>query len=236
MISSQIPVSPIAVISLAEFLEEPEPDSSPSLLGNGVIARRSLNILAGEDGVGKTMFAVNLALSLAAGQPFLGFEVSGPVRVLFLEAEGNRYMFRDRVRTASKSLALPGDLPIFFSSREVDLAMNGPHFAAMLAGSAAELVVMDTDSYFYDGDENSNTEWKRFVSKPLRGVTRDRDLSFLVIQHFGKPSETRGGRNQIRGASAQSGDADTTMTLEAHRDDSTRRVLTFEKIKNGPSQ
>jgi hypothetical protein len=221
------------VLALDDFLQE-RSDPVPSLLGNGAIAKESLNVLAGEPGVGKTLLALNLALCLAAGRPFLGLHVPAPCRCLFVEAEGNRDRFRERVLTARRSLGLEEwDVPVYFPPRGVTFEI-GESLEMMIRESKAGLVLLDTIGLFHEGEENSATDWKRHVVKPLRGLIDTTGAAFLLLHHFGKPSEGRTGGHRVRGTSAIKGDVDSLLLLEPAKSGGDRRVLTFDKIKNGP--
>ncbi len=74
-------------VPFSQIVEEVYTDE-PSLLGNGFLTRGSVNLLAGEGGVGKTSLAMQLGLSLGAQIAFLGMEVKEPAGVLYLLAEG----------------------------------------------------------------------------------------------------------------------------------------------------
>lgn len=58
-----------------------------------------LTLLVGESGAGKSSVALPLALSLAGGVPFLGFEVPNPEPVLYLDLEMGEYEFGTRLQT-----------------------------------------------------------------------------------------------------------------------------------------
>jgi hypothetical protein len=222
------------VLALEDFLQE-HADPVPSLVGNGAIAKESLNVLAGEPGTGKTLLALNLVLCLAAGKSFLGLHVPVPCRCLFVEAEGNRTRFRERVLTARRSLGLneEPDIPLFFPPRAATFEI-GEGLEAMIKESGALFVVLDTVGLFHEGEENSATDWKRHVVKPLRRIIESTGAAFLLLHHFGKPSEGRTGGHRVRGTSAIKGDVDTLLLLEPAKSGADLRVLTFDKIKNGP--
>jgi hypothetical protein len=155
---------------------------------------------------------------------------------LFLAAEGNQRLFQERVATAAESLGISTEgLPLFFAERPDPFRIGGPGLRRTIKDRRPGLIFLDTVGYFYDGDENSNTDWKRFVSKPLRRLAREYQTAFFLIQHLGKPNEIREGKHRIRGGSAQSGDSDSVFTLDKSKaNPETDRVLSFEKIKNGP--
>jgi len=225
-----------ALLTLDAFLEH-EAEPAVSLWGQGLLAPETINILAGEDGVGKTALVLNLVLSLAAGREFLGFPVAKKCRVLLFTAEGNDAHLRQRIRDAAQALGLnPGELDIRICRAFELFQIGGDNLQAAVSTYQPDLVVLDTIGYFFEGEENSASDWKRHVSKPLKRLARQSKAAFLLIQHVGKPNE-RSGRHRIRGTSAQSCDPDTVMTLDRSKSDKKAgRTLSFEKARNGPDQ
>lgn len=221
------------VVSLSEFLSE-QPDIRPMIIGEGILPRSSLALLAGDSGAGKTSLAVQLALSVAAGVKFLDFEV-GQCPVLFLEAEGSRDEFRKRVVTCIRSLGLLENLPIYFHSLGTMLSIESEDddLLKMIRATEAGLVVLDTVGLFHDGEENSATEWKRSVLKPLRRLIGLTETAFLAIHHFGKPVEGKTSRHLIRGTSAMVGDVDSVFLMESAKTAESGRILKFEKLRHG---
>src|SRR5437870_8772163 len=71
----------------------------------GLIADPSVNILIGNSGLGKTPLGIALGLSVAAGRPFLGREVTKG-RVLYCDSESDRKRFHEMVHTISVALGL----------------------------------------------------------------------------------------------------------------------------------
>jgi len=55
-------------------------------------------LLYGDGGASKTTLANDFAVHLAAGDDWLGFPIPHPARVLIIEAEGPRAMFREKIR------------------------------------------------------------------------------------------------------------------------------------------
>ena len=223
-------------MTLKEFLVE-KPEPIQNLLGDGLIAAGTLNLITGESGIGKTTLAVNLSLALARGEDFLGIAgPSEPVPILFLEAEGNRDRFRERVRTACASLGVSeDDLPIHFHRRGVPLDIDTEELGLMVAETGARLVIPDPLGMFFDGDENRTQDWRRCVVKPLRRLTETMGAAFLLSDHHGKPSEFRTGRHRIRGTGSKVDDADTAITVDYGKAGEGLRVLTFVKVRNGPT-
>ena len=61
----------------------------------------------GDGGAGKTTLTIDLGLHLAAGEPWLGIRVARPIRVLVIENEGPRPLFRAKLRRKLAAWAGP---------------------------------------------------------------------------------------------------------------------------------
>ncbi|OAI56163.1 hypothetical protein AYO48_00035 [Gaiella sp. SCGC AG-212-M14] len=87
-------------VSFEAFAAVDEPGAN-ALLGDAdeaVIPENGDVMFYGDGGAGKTTLAIDLACHLAAGDPWLGLPVARPVRVLLLENEGPRPLFRQKAR------------------------------------------------------------------------------------------------------------------------------------------
>ena len=87
------------IVSLAEFVAVDEPGAEP-ILGtpdNAVIPEGGDVMVYGDGGVGKTTLCVDLACHLAAGDDWLGIPIPRPYRVLLVENEGPRPLFRRKL-------------------------------------------------------------------------------------------------------------------------------------------
>jgi hypothetical protein len=225
---------PFAAIVREEYTEE------PSLLGHSIITRGSLNLLAGESGVSKTSFAIQLSLCLAAGVNFLGMEIKTPVTVLYLLAEGNRQRTFERVLKAADEIGLDlAKLPVYgLQHRCPPYNFIDPRFERQTMDVRAGFVVADTHGYFHEGDDNSRTDWKRFVVRPLRGISARTGAAVLLLDHFNKFSgkgRKRDYRSRIAGAGNKTDDLDSVFALDWPRGEAdTYRLLDFTKLRNDP--
>lgn len=219
-------------VSITDFFGEPDLPVV-SLLGNGVLCPGTIALLAGEDSVGKTSLAVQMALNLTTASPFLGMDVPEVSPVLFLEAEGGRSNFRSRVKSAAEALGIDHDgLPLFFGPPGSVPLIETPEFKRLIKKSGAKVVMCDTHGYFHDADENSATQWKQLVTRPLRKICNDLGVTIVLFNHLVKSHEVH-GKQRIRGTGAMTGDADTVLTLDRTKKIG-QRLLTFEKLRHGP--
>jgi hypothetical protein len=110
---------PIATLtSLEDFSAVDEPGAK-ALLGtddSALLSEGADAMVRGDGGAGKTTLTVDMAFHLAAGNDWLGIPVARPLRVLLIENEGPRPMFRQKLRrkfAAWEGGALEGRLTVF---------------------------------------------------------------------------------------------------------------------------
>jgi hypothetical protein len=227
-------VTTSGVISAAEFFSEPE-DPVPSLWGDALLVPGgSYLIVGGEGGVGKTILLAGLFLRLAAGHSeFLGFKLAGEeTPVLILEAEGSRSVFRERIlRIGDAYGSNVAKLPVFFHKRGAVLSIAT--LAQMIDASGAKAVLLDPIGRFHDAEENSNTEWRRCVTKPLALLSAEFGCAFALSDHYVKPSEMRKNRYKLRGAGAKFDDCGAAMRVEYGMGGKASRVLFFDRVRDG---
>ena len=88
--------------------------SLPPELVEGLIAERSVNILVGDSGLGKTPLAVTLGVAVASGVPFLGRKVRQG-RVLYCDSETPLAEFPRMLESISQTMGLPAPPPDFWA-------------------------------------------------------------------------------------------------------------------------
>jgi len=222
----------IRPVQIGDALAEDHP--AEEWVINGLLPVRCIGLLSAEGGVGKSTLAAQICAGLSSGQGFFGFDCGTIVPTLFLEAEGSREKFVERIGVALSHLAIPArDLPLFVQPKTWRPSLNGTT-ADSIRVCGARLVVLDTIGLFQPFDENSATEFKALILGPLRRLAEETGAAFLLIHHQGKPSEMRKGRHKVRGTSAFVDDTDLAMRLEApDGDKAPRRILTFDKVRHG---
>lgn len=191
----------------------------------------------GPRGIGKTYFALSLAISLATGETFLKWKPIKAVGVLIVDGEMALTELRDRLRSL-----LPGTptapLEILsheyvYSKYEQDLNLGRKEWQELIKSYLDDrpeirVVVLDNLScLFPDVPEDTRDDW---TTKVLPFVTwlKRRGISAVYIHHSGK-----GGKQ--RGTSAREDSLDTVIALRPVPDhDATHGVqfvVTFEKSR-----
>lgn len=216
-------------------------------LVKGILGEGCFAVIAGESGSGKTFAALDMAIHIAAGWPWLGRKVR-QCGVLYIGAEGQGGLLK---RVAAWRLEHGVDetqlMPFVLYPGTVDL-VNGDAGAktvlayvdainacfASLELPAVGLVVVDTLARtFGGGDENSAQDMGKFVSscgKIQRAPDKDgkQPVAVVTVHHYGKNASAG-----MRGSSALKAAADTVIGIEGTSGET--RTMTIEKSKDGES-
>lgn len=153
-------------------------------------------MLYGDGGAGKTTLSVDLALHLGAGVDWLGHPVEKPRRVLLIEVEGSRPLFRRKLRRRLAAWAGPTlDRRVIVNSEPwgkfsfADEEMQAQLARAIFEHSIDLVIVGPLTAIGMEG-AGTIAETRLFAAQ--LALVRERSLrpvSFLVIHH-----ESKGGK------------------------------------------
>lgn len=199
----------------------------PEPLMGDTLALDSVAVLYGRPGGGKSVLALDWALSLVTGSWWLGQELTAG-NVLYALAEGVRGTGQ-RVNAWKQhnnyKSAIPDGfvwLPLAFDLREPSWA--GP-LALVAADLAPKLIVIDTLNRYAPGTDEGPADMGKiiFAADLLKRMT---GACVLIVHHSGKDS-TAGAR----GHSSLLGAVDTELELKSAEG---LLTLTVTKQKDGP--
>jgi len=215
---------------------DPEPIA---WLAEGWIARGDSCILAGEWGTGKSIAAMDLALSLATGAPWLGAVRCASCPVLYVDEENNDRNIRRRMRQLMLGRGIDAEradgLPILYLSRN-GVRLDEPEWMTathrLIDRLGAQVLILDSLVRFSGSDENSNSEVSRFFDKSIKPLMIRHDLAVVMLDHMRKPASNpkhdSDPGHRVRGASDKPGFVDELIVLEGDRAGRTR-TLRHEK-------
>jgi RecA-family ATPase len=217
------------------------------------IPDRTVTIVAGDGGGGKTTLMLQLAAALAAGCPWLGYDPD-PGRVLFVTAEDDEDEIHRRLAAIAKGFGIGlsdlADLHIVPLAGR-DAVMAAPQGkAALIAPTAVfhgllalverirpRLVVLDALADVFGGEENARAQARQFIGL-LRGLAIDHILAVVLIAHPSLSGMASGSGTS--GSTAWSNSVRARLYLERIVDDGNReidpdlRVLRVKKSNYGP--
>jgi RecA-family ATPase len=162
-----------------------------------LIPARTVTMLGGDGGVGKSTLAMQLAIATAAEQSWIGCQVCSG-RALYLSAEDDRDELHRRVNMISLHYGLAWERLaglILWSLAEQDAVLvNGSpgqpltgtdrwaELGAIVARERPTLVVLDSLADVYGGNENDRGQVRSFV-RLLRGLVAPINASLILLAH-----------------------------------------------------
>ncbi|WP_310600051.1 AAA family ATPase [Desulfobulbus sp.] len=207
------------------------PPSYEWLLGKS-LRRGCLGVIAGPPGAGKGTLAIQFAVAVAGGLPFLDtWPVPSPGPVLYLSAEDDALVIHRRAHHAL--MQLPENIRSTAAASFYGVAVHGqvhlctggrgtavtptPHLAdlrTLLEKVRPSLLILDTLARFAGIEENDNPAMTGFCGH-LEDIIADLDCNIILLHHSNKtagdcvesPDELAKALTQtaMRGASALSG-------------------------------
>ena len=205
-----------------------------SYLVNNLISEYSVNMLGGEEGCGKSLVAMNLAISIAVGaDTWLGYGIAKHGKVLYLNNELPFPTFGWRVKTMSNSLPAQGDISNLIAPRVVPvLSECWDSLNETCERENPCLIIVDALYFLHDRDENDSSEMKTLMRKIL--ALRDiHNLAVLLIHHTKKGSRhVRMHNDQMRGSNVFGGITDTVLQMRRSGVDETKRIIKPTKFRH----
>ena len=212
---------PIPLLTLDQLREQ---SKSVTWLVKHFVPAEALGVLYGATGTFKSFIGIDLALHVAHGMDWLGHKTrKGPV--LIIAAEGGTGLWRRIVAWHRERRLQWKDAPVYVIPVSVDLMHDAAlvRDAAAAVGVTPALVMVDTLSQTFSGEENSAQE--------MGGYLRELGLQFracwqcavLVVHHTGHNATER-----PRGSSALP--ANTDFMFGVFRDEK-EMLATVECVK-----
>lgn len=198
----------------------------PPMLVADLLRSKSLIAVSGEPYCGKTLFLLDLVLSLDSGAPFLNsFLPARNHRCLFIGQDAPTWDYIGGFSGLARGLGyaeMPPLTSVFILNRGLAFGQNNSTFINCVESAISlygiDVLMLDTLKSFHDLDENSNQEMDRVMSllKYLRDL---HGLTVLFTHHTAKPTTSKDGRVEIsgnyraRGASVIAGSIDQHVIL-----------------------
>ena len=165
-------------------------------------------MLAAQERAGKTWAALDLAVSVATGRPWLDhFACPNPGPVLMFLGEGGERVTVRRIEAIATAKGVDPDqladrLRLCFRVPRLAAPDAGGELAAIeaeLAGHPAALVVLDPLHLAAAGASGSNLYDMGAVLQAIQGVCQQAGSALLVVTHWNKTGDGRGA-DRISGA------------------------------------
>jgi AAA domain len=165
-----------------------------------VVPAESIGVMFGGSGTFKSFIAIDLALHVAHGLPWLG-KKTRQGKVLIVAAEGGAGLWRRIVAWHRENRLKWQDVSLWVLPVAVDLGTDAARVqdAMSALGVVPDLVVIDTLSQTFAGEENSASEVSAYLRELGVWFRSGWQASVLVVHHTGhQATERPRGSSAIR--------------------------------------
>lgn len=184
--------------------------------------QKGLVLMTGDPYTGKTFFALEMAVAVSQGLPFMGRYPAAQGPVLYVVEDPPDWDVMSQLRKLLRHHKdeeghplLRGRIEDFYfvlhDGANLDTDLAGKRIAETAKQVHASLVVLDSLRDFHNADENDSGQMKRVMHR-IQTVRED-GAAVLMIHHSGKPAEGRSGVHKARGSSAIAGKVDAHLHL-----------------------
>ncbi len=230
----------LVVEDLGAVLDRVEAAGPPGWLIEGLWPADAYGVLAAEDKAGKTWAILDLAVSVAAGRPWLGaFSCPQAGRVLVFLGEGNQRAIVRRLRAicAHKHLQveeLAARIRLCFRVPRLTSGADLAAVAGELTAAPAALVILDP-LYLAVGVAGAGADLYAMgaVLSAIQSVCQQAGAALVVVTHWNKTGEGRGAK-RISGVGPGAWGRVLASAAVAHRttspDGASTVVLGFEVV------
>lgn len=185
-------------VSLTEMMANV---TTPQWLIKGLLERGSMNLLFGEPGAGKSLFAMDWAFCGAIGKDWHGHKIKDQLNTLVIMGEGLRgatFRFKALMKKYNGS-TINGDR-IRFSRRSINLldAREAENICKLVEDMdfAPDIIIIDTLHRNMVGDENSSEDMAMYF-KSIELLARKLNAAIITVHHSG-----HGDKGRSRGSSS----------------------------------
>jgi hypothetical protein len=203
-----LPAAELTISSYGEVAARVAAAGEPRWLIQGLWPADAYGVLAAQEKAGKTWAALDLAVSVATGQPWLDhFACPNPGSVLIFLGEGGERATVRRIEAIATAKGVDPDqladqLRLCFRVPRLAAPGAGGELAAIQAelnAHSAALVVLDPLYLAAAGASGSNLYDMGAVLQAIQGVCQHAGCALLVVTHWNKTGDGRGA-NRISGA------------------------------------
>ncbi len=161
----------------------------------GFLNRREFAILSASAKTGKSMLALRVAIAIASGKKFLGFDVV-PGKVMYLQTEISDFELRKRIEKMLLSLteedqdAVNANVHISTYRLKLDRPENRESLKSVLLSEKPDLLILDPFYELHSATfkEDSSDDVAPLL-REIKKIAHDTGCAILLIHHQGKRGE-----------------------------------------------
>lgn len=211
-----------------DWLLQNEPPPIPWIVP-GFLAKKSVTLMYGDPGVGKSLIALAMAKAVTEGEDIMNLQCMKS-NVMLMDAENGQDEMHRRIRALGFTQGLHPcevsnfSLEVNFEDFEHQLLFSG-------MGKDPGVIVLDSlRTLWPEGDENDSGTVTNFLSM-LQRTARNFNCAIILIHHPNKGGGFRGS-----GALSAVPEIVIRVGRRSKDMDETRRFLQWEKCRLGPAR
>jgi KaiC/GvpD/RAD55 family RecA-like ATPase len=186
---------PITVVGGVELMEKDIPPRR--LLMSPWLPEQGIAMIYAARGIGKTFLALEIALALATGTKFLGWETEQPVKVLYIDGEMSASDLQSRIKMMERGRRelLKGQIEFITPDMQdgacPDLSQYDWHNHLTPFVKEAKVIIVDNISTLCrTGNENDSDSWQVVQEWAIQQKSAGKTV--LFVHHAGKGGQQRG--------------------------------------------
>lgn len=188
-----------------------------------------LGLLGSPAKMGKSYLMLQLAVSVATGEKFLGFEVKRPGPVLYLDLQGTRARTKARLTSMGYD-SMPNGLTLAYRARTTDNGFIEQIEQWILSSKEKpSLIIVDMLEQVKGTQRRTEDAYRsdNRILEPLHSIALKYDLSVFCVMHTRKGNskfKPDDPFNEIIGSVAQFGTADCAWMILGKRDEDKKQL------------
>lgn len=190
-----------------------------------------LGMLGAPAKMGKSYLVLQMACCVAAGTPFLGFEIKQPGSVLYLDLQGSKARTQQRLRAMGYQ-RMPDGISVVYKSRKTDTGLFTQIDRWLKKSKKPILIIVDMMEQVKGSQRKSEDSYRadNRILEPLHDLALRKGLSIMTIMHTRKGDtiiKDSDPFNEIIGSIAQFGTADCAWMIIGKRNNDIKRFSTI---------
>ncbi|WP_419212579.1 AAA family ATPase [Maribacter sp. X9] len=224
-----------------QWVEEAKTRPIPNMLFSELWYENELCILYADTNVGKSIMAVQIAESISSGKPIENFKFEAfPQKVLYLDFELSDKQFEKRysdnyerhfkfhpnfLRAELNPLA---DIPKEYKGVEDYLCAE---LTNIIKKNGAKVVIIDNLTFLQN--DNEKAKYALELMKQLKKITKELNVSVMVLAHTPKRDETKPiSKNDLAGSKMLINFCDSAFAIGFSTEDPSYRYIKQIKQRN----
>lgn len=231
-----------SILNGVELLQLPaEPND---YLIDKILWRNQIVILLAKEKVGKSILSLQMACSLTCGEQFLNeFDVARPMKVLYVQAEGDRYETINRLKSMISDQQVQWTADNFYHwfppALSLDREEGYQEFVDKVdeIGIFPDVIFIDPLYLAMEGDLSDNKAARMFI-RHCRMIQEKYKCAVIINHHEHRPIKEKQsgwniqeGDNSIMGSFAWKAFASHVIRIELHKDKT--RTMSCHTQRNG---